>query len=292
HLDQLDQRLAAEQQQLDQILKRLEAENADVEKLEKMSVKSIFHNILGNKEKQLEKERQEYLQAALKYDELRKSIELIEYERKVLTEKHNKSIGLEQEINQLIELRKKEILRTNPRLGKELLQITFNIEHHQKMQKEMEEAINVGGKASQVMAQMVNELKKAKNWGRWDMMDGKRMSSYMKHSSLDRARQLSYQVKRLLQAFEDELNDIYQYERSKFDFSLNFQSFSRFTDIFFDNLISDWVVQQKISNALASVRSTNDKLVRTLSYLKADLPKQAKAVEELEATKMELLLGK
>jgi len=291
HLTQLDQRIATEQTKLDQTLKKLEEENADVEKLEKMSIKSVFHNILGNKEKQLEKERQDYLQAALKYDEHRKTIDLLEYERGVLGQKNMQGTGIEKEIEKLVELRKQELLRKNPKAGQQLIQISNTIDHHHKMMIEMEEAIQVGTKASQVLAQMVNSLRQAKNWGTWDMVDGKRMSSYMKHSRLDTARQLSYKAKQMLMRFEDELNDIYQYERAQFDFSLNFESFGRFTDIFFDNLISDWIIQQKISNALATVRSTNDKLVRTVNYLRADIPKHQTEIEKLESNKMDLIVN-
>jgi len=291
HLAKLDQRIAKEQTKLEQTLKKLEEENADVEKLEKMSIKSVFHNILGNKEKQLEKERQDYLQAALKYDEHRKTIELLEYERGVLDQKNEQAADIEKEIERLVELRKQELLNKNPKAGQQLIKISSSIDHHHKMMIEMEEAIQVGTKASQVLAQMVNSLRQAKNWGTWDMIDGKRMSSYIKHSRLDTARQLSYKAKQMLIRFEDELNDIYQYERAQFDFSLNFESFGRFTDIFFDNLISDWIIQQKISNALATVRSTNDKLVRTVNYLRADIPKHKTKIEKLETNKMDLIVN-
>ena len=291
HLVQLDQRIAKEQAQLDKTLKRIEKENEDAEKLEKMSIKSIFHKILGDKEKQLEKERQEYLQAALKYDEHRKTLELLEYEREVLEKKLAKAGSLEKEINQLIEQRKKELLQVNPTVGKQLVQITFNIEHHQKMMTEMKEAIQVGTHASQILNQMIGLLRQAKNWGNWDMIDGKRMSSYLKHSRLDSARQLSYKAKQVLMQYEDELNDVYQIERQQFDFSLNFNSFSNFTDIFLDNLISDWIVQQKISNALATVRATHDKVIRSISYLKADLPKQEEEIQRLEQLKTDLIVN-
>ncbi|HAK42313.1 MAG TPA: hypothetical protein DCM59_05845, partial [Clostridium sp.] len=49
-------------------------EDKDVKKLESLSITSIFYSILGSKEKQLEKERQELLAARLKYEECAKSV--------------------------------------------------------------------------------------------------------------------------------------------------------------------------------------------------------------------------
>ena len=290
HLLQLNKRVQTERNKLQQVVDRLNQENEDIEKLEKLSIKSIFHKVLGDKEKQLEKERQEYLQTSLKYDEHRKTLELLEYEQEVLQKKINKSVGLETEIEKLIELRKNELLRNDPSLGHKLIEITQNMEHHQKMIVDMEEAIQAGERASGVLNQMIQVLKQARNWGNWDMMGDKRMASYLKHSKLDTARQLSYQAKQLLMQFEDELKDVYEYERRQFDFSLNFDSFSSFTDIFVDNLISDWIIQQKISNALSSVVATRDKVIRTISYLQSDIPKQESEIVSLEELKTEIIV--
>jgi len=48
---------------------RLDAEQSDVEKLEGTSLASLFYAVLGTKDDRLEKERQEFLAARLKYDE-------------------------------------------------------------------------------------------------------------------------------------------------------------------------------------------------------------------------------
>jgi len=78
HLDKLDRRLTAEGKELGKMALALDKENKDYEELEKLSIRSIFHKVLGSKEEQMEKEKQEYLQASLKYDEAKKAIELLE----------------------------------------------------------------------------------------------------------------------------------------------------------------------------------------------------------------------
>ena len=65
-MQKVQQQLEFSYRQLEHLAKTLDKEYADVEKLEKMSIKGVFYKVLGDKEAQLEKERQEYLQAVLK----------------------------------------------------------------------------------------------------------------------------------------------------------------------------------------------------------------------------------
>lgn len=60
----------------DQLVDELE----DIEKLEKISITSVFYKVLGSEDEQLEKHRHEYLTISLKQKELKKDIEILEYE--------------------------------------------------------------------------------------------------------------------------------------------------------------------------------------------------------------------
>ncbi len=51
---------------------KLEKEYKDIEKLENLSIKGLFYKILGSKEEQIERERQDYLQIVLKQKEILK----------------------------------------------------------------------------------------------------------------------------------------------------------------------------------------------------------------------------
>jgi hypothetical protein len=80
----LEHALAAAQQQLDEQNRILEREQKEYERLEGKSLHSVFYSILGNREKQLEKERQEYLTALLKRDEAAARVSAIESDRSTL----------------------------------------------------------------------------------------------------------------------------------------------------------------------------------------------------------------
>lgn len=291
HLKELDARLGVAYKNLDELHKVLEEETEDYEKLEKLSLKGLFHKVLGSKEQQMEKEKQEYLHASLKYDEKKKEIDLMEYERKILEEKLSKLDGVEKRAEELLKKRMNELVQSNSSAGKKLRKAFKQIDETHLYRKEIGEAIGQGQKAVHVLNEITGYLQKARNWGQWDMAGRKgRMTSYAKHSNIDAARARIHQAQHLLNDFKYELNDVYK-DVESLHLQLNISDFSRFADIFFDNLISDWIIQQKIQNALASVRATHDKVVRITGSLN-QLDKEKKAeIKQLEAEKTQIVMN-
>lgn len=288
HLADLDKRLAVAYKEQDKLAKVLEEEYENLDDLEKLSLKSLFYKVLGSKEEQMEKARQEYLQASLKFDEYKKSIELLEYEKKVLTEKLVKKKDLSGELEKLMKRREREIIRGNKKEGKTLLHIQQQIDHHQVMIREVREALQVGQEAYNVLEQVVGFLRTARNWGRWDMGQRGRGTAHMKHSNIDRARERAYLAQQLLHRFERELRDIYN-NVEQLNLNIELDSFSRFMDVFFDNLISDWVIQQKIQNALSNVSAVKDRVLRMLEGLRTEEVASTKAIKKLRQQRRNIL---
>ena len=242
HLIDLDKRIDESYKAMDKLERVMTKEQKEVEELEKLSLKGIFHKVLGSKAEQLEKERQEYLQAALKRNEHKKSIELLEYERGILENKLEKLQGIEAQAERMIKEREKNLMRDGSPVGRRILTISKTIDESKHLKREIKEAFHVGQQAFGVLQEMEGFLKNARNWGNWDMMGGKGMSTYVKHTNIDRARARLHKAQNHLIRFEDELRDVYN--PRQLNLTLNLDSFTRFIDIFFDNLISDWIVQQ------------------------------------------------
>ncbi|MDH3649445.1 MAG: hypothetical protein OEQ53_07160 [Saprospiraceae bacterium] len=288
HLSQLTSQIESAYNELDRLQKQLEKEFKDIEKLEKLSVKGLFHTVLGSKDKQIEKERQEYLQASLKFDEAKKSAELMEYEKDILEKKTTDLGGLDAKLKQLIKQREKMLISGNSIVGKQILEILLQIDNQASLKQHLEDSIQVGHQVTDILNKMVRHLRSAKNWGQWDMTGRQRGASYMKHSAIDKARDLSYQAKHLLIRFQDDLR--HSYGDRSVDLHIHFDTFTRFTDIFFDNLISDWIVQQKIQNALSNVLTVKDRVTRIMQSLQVDIDQSQEKVSDLENQRRALII--
>lgn len=289
-LIELQKLIDDENKKLTITIKQIEKEQGDIKKLEKMSLTSIFHKVLGSKEEQLEKERQEYLQVSLQYDESIKSIKLLEYEQGVLEKKREKLVGMEKLLEDLIKKRQEEIKVENPKATQRIYSLMEQSDEYQRMIFEMGEAIDVGTQAMKILDKMIAALNQAKTWGQWDMAGRRRsQAGYMKRNQIDRARDLAYKAKYVLQQFEKELRDVYT--QQDFQLNLKFDSFNGFTDIFFDNLITDWLVQQKIHNTLSSVLSVRDKVIRLTKSLENEIPKLEDAIYKLDEDKQQIILN-
>ncbi len=255
--------------QLSKLEDQLVKELRDIEGLEKMSITSVFYKILGSQDEQLEKERQEYLTVSLKHKELKKDIELLEYEHKILSSKVQEIGGLEANLEQLKKQRLQEILSTDDHLRRQLTGIHREMDDIQGELEELKQANSAGDTALRAIGEVIKHLKDAEHWGNWDMMNKQgAYYSQMKHNAIDRAMNAAQQAKHKLTLFDRELIDV-NIEQTQLHIKLD--GFGRFMDIFFDNLISDWVIQRKIKNALNNVESTFDKTRRYVLVIEKEM---------------------
>jgi len=256
HLDEINNQISSSNNELLKLDKRIDDELKDIESLEKIGLKSLFTKVLGSKEEQLEIERQEYLQATLKYNELKKTNDLLVYEKELLQKKTRSVTKLKSDLDRLKKQREKEIKRKNGPLANSLFDIADKLERNFILNKELLEAIEAGEKAKASVIRVYNELKSAKQWGHWDMASRGRRANYQKRHAIDRANSFVHKTQQYLRVYEKELRDL------GMEVSLRFklQNFHSFLDFFFDNLISDWIVQQKINHTINNVLKTKDEI--------------------------------
>lgn len=272
-IDAVNRRVKESEEELSKangILNRLSSlmdkELEDLNQMESMSVKAVFYKVLGSKEEQLEKERQEYLQASLKFNEQKDKIELLEFELGILNKKLRNKTQLIKSLAKLKKAREQEIITTNPAKAQQLLNLSRNLDNNILKQREIDEAIQAGRKCTSTIKEILGELKNAQHWGKWDMYGNRgRQAGYMKHTAIDRAKNLANIANHELHKFAKELRETGEYAKG---FQINMDGFSSFMDVFFDNLITDWIMQQKIVNSLNMMNSSLDKLQRILISLK------------------------
>ena len=156
------------------------------------------------------------------------------------------------------------------------------------LNKELEEAIEEGEKAEKLLDVVLSFLKKAGDWGKWDMYGDNRRGGYMKHQAIDQALKNLHKAQLQLNIFTRELSDLGE---NNITFKLNMVHFNRFTDFFFDNLISDWIIQQRIRSTGNSIESTKAHVQRVFQSLQQEKNQNDENFKLLEKKKNEFLLS-
>lgn len=224
------------------LFEKLNKEKQDVEKLESLSFKSLYHSIIGDKSQQLNKEQQEYFAAKLKFDgcqseitKLKKDIKL--YEKKLITNKHLEQIAISEIIND-----------KNLTQGDKNYLTSLNAYKQIKATKEeIQQAIKVGVVVKAELKKALKFMHSAASWGVGDMIGGGLIVTAVKQGKIKSAKKLLEKVKTSVSSFHREVREINDFDT--LNFKINIGKFDIFSDYFFDGIIFDWMVQSKINES-------------------------------------------
>ncbi|MEM9917287.1 MAG: hypothetical protein AAF990_04285 [Bacteroidota bacterium] len=291
HFHKLEGRLKESYTRKEQLGQLLEKEYKNIEKLQKLSLRSLFYRFLKDKDAQLEIERQEYLQAALQYKECVAAIESMEFERTVLLEKLEEEETLTKKLDDLLVQREAFLQRTHPEIRKELLSLAQDMDHKQGLKRELYEVLISGKRAEQTMTKVKRKLNEVMQWGEWVQEQHPYWldSSAKKHPTIDEVQQLIYKLRQELELFQDELEDIFKF--GNFPYASKYNGLQHFADIYIDNLLTDWVVHRKITDTLQVVHSQQSNLMRLLASLQNESKQCDRAMSYLDEKKRELLMN-
>ncbi len=288
-LSEIEKDISTKNTELIKLKKALEKEFKDYKRIEETTLSSLFYSILGNKTAKLEKERQEYLFAKLKYDNLLEEIELSEHQKDKLISEIEPLKPFEKEYQSLLLEKEQYLSKIQDKKGIELQQINDDISHLKTDIKETQEAIDAGKTARNKLLVILGHLDKAKNWGVYDMIGGGSLSSMIKHSKINDAKREVSQAQYYINRFIKELKDL--------DNSLNIQEsiqiegFYKFADIFFDGLIFDFVVQEKIYKSTQQIKATSLKIYHICNQLKRQNQQHKRELKRKERKRLEILNG-
>ncbi|GAA5416685.1 hypothetical protein Pryu01_01723 [Paraliobacillus ryukyuensis] len=250
--------------------KKLEEEKVDVEKLEGVSLTSLFVTLVGKKDDRLLKEKEEVLAAQLRFEEAKAAKQEV-YQELMTLKKQISDIADAPSRYQKMLNEKQEVL-IHKQETPQLLQLNETIADLQADQKEIEEAYEAGLNAKLALKRALNYLEKAGNWGTVDLFGGGLISTSIKHGHMDDARNEVRYAQQLLRKFARELDDI----GTKFSADVSISGGLTFMDYFFDGVIADWMVQDKIHRSQEQVNQMYQQTSHTLAKLD-ELRKDTKA---------------
>ena len=263
---------------------KMNEEHEDVIKLEKKSIISLFRNILGNQIEQLERERQEYLQAVLEYNSIANEINLLRYEEEILNSKLIDTTELKSQLDYYLKVKEQKLLFNDAEQSKLIKEINSDIDILHTFKRELKEAKLVAVVVDKIMIKAFTKLKKVKDFEYKKMNGAGRNSSYTKKSFIDSAIKDASEINFYLGKLDSELSDVY----TQYTF-FSIYKYQNFVDSFYDNLITDWVLQSKLKNAINCLQSADDQIKRIIATLNNDLDKTEESIKSKIAAKRELV---
>jgi len=261
------EKLTQQQELFESLEETLRQEKQDVEQLEKLSLKALFATMLGSKEEQIQKERQEVLVAEMQYHAAKRMVNALQVDRDHLVEQLSQLQNIEADYQNLLKQKEQMILSEGHKNATEILDMGLRLAQTRTEVRELAEAIQAGAAVRDGLELVLTSLNSASNWGTWDMLGGGLISTVIKHDHMDTAREASDRVKTQLITFQRELADLSQFE----DLTIEVEPLERFADLWLDGLLFDWMVQSKIIRSREHAQSAFHQVEKVLQTLEARL---------------------
>lgn len=243
---------------------KLKKEYKDVEKLKKVTFSNLVSTLMKNKDEKLEKEQHEYLMAKIEYDEHTASVELLKQNIENIKSRLKNISNCEVEYKELLNSKIELVRAYGENYDKNKLDnLEYEIDKALRNIKEVEEALSAGKSLVRELDKAKESLNSAHNWGLYDIMGGGIVSSVIKHNRVEEAENSFRNISGLVSRFNKELGDV----RVK---GITISTTSIAFDIFFDNIFTDWSVQNKINESLNNVVS----IIRQVTIIIRDLNKE------------------
>lgn len=155
HEKDINERLESEKGTLSRLKRDLEKEEADVAKLEGISLGTLIQNLNGGKGLRLEKEKADVARAALDYKQTQSNVEYLEYELNLLKTQLKDYENLESDLQEYIDLKKKMIPLA---VREQIKSMEIEFSNLQLKNREIKEAKEAGEKASSSLNAVIEHM--------------------------------------------------------------------------------------------------------------------------------------
>jgi hypothetical protein len=248
--------------ELEKILKK---EQKDVDKLEKKTATSLFYNLIGRMEQKHNKEKQEELAAAFKYNLAKDELQNIDIEISNMISEVRELKDASTLCKQAFDTKVEYIKSNNLPQAEELVQIESKIIYFQSQQKEIKEAMDVARRVLVSAERVQSRLDDAQGWATLDTLGiFDTLSWISKKQSLDEAQDYIADLHRNLAKLKTELKDV----NMAIDVSRITDGFAGYSDLIFDSFLFDILTSSKISSASKDVKKIHKQVVGIYDELK------------------------
>lgn len=261
-------------QKVEQLQAAWNKEQADVDRLERVSLSSVLASLSGRKEERLEQEEAEALAARLQYQTARQQLEEIRSELSDCEERIRRSEDCPARYEVCLRARQAALKAADPVLGERIGRLEADITGLTGRRKELREALDAGDRALERLAAVLKKLDSAGGWSTWDLLGGGLVADMMKYSRLDEAQAQIESLRGDLRRYQAELADVERLEH----FDVRPDNTTQVFDIFFDNIFSDWMVRDQIQRSQNEMYGLNSRIEAIQSRLRREMEETEQAL--------------
>ncbi len=284
HLRNLEADIQHQESLIFQLEQQLHKEERDVQQLEALNWYSLFQTLLGNREQQMEKERQEYLQAIVRHKGAKETLQGLREDYALVERMISGKFALERQMAKLLKDKQKRLASHRDPLYREVYELGDRLASHRVKIEEIRQAIKEGEKVKNIQHKIQKDLDDLQRWG-----SGQEYHiDYQGRSKAKRIEQNSYRAQSGMQRFREELKDLHDH------FEVNYQgqveSIEDFLRQFIDCLITDWVIPREVQHSLHLVSNVLDKIQLIIGMLQVEIEKTEGYIQLEEQERKELIV--
>ncbi|MFC4411756.1 hypothetical protein ACFOZY_15305 [Chungangia koreensis] len=268
---------------IQQLQKQLTKEQQDVRKLDQFSMSNLVNKWKGTMNEIRRKEVEEAAAVELKLNEEEKTLIDVQAEIDKLDSELDQDVfaQLDDKWQEFLKEKESWLMENTVNERQQLAELYEREANLESLHKEIEEAIAAGRSAIASLKRAEEELSSAKSMSTWDtFLGGGIFVTAMKHSSLNNSQDYIHRAQMALRRFQTELKDVEHVADEVIN--VDQSTFTTFTDYFFDNIFTDWMIHSQITESQDRLDSAIRQVERALHNLQK---KQEETKTELDGIK-------
>lgn len=278
-LTDITDHIAAMEQMLQALKSEADQEWEDVDRMESGGFTSKFYAFFGKHEEKLDKERSEAEAAQQKYMDALYTIQDLQKQKEDLTAQLSILGDPETEYRAAFRRNQEAIEKDMGSDGQAYRQLKQEMVTLRDTEKEITEAKYAGDRVLSAIQDIQSSLNTASGWGVADMVSDSFLADLAKYGSMDDAKRKMQDLKRLINAYARELQDLNIHLNVNMDVSDGM----RFADYFFDNVFTDMMTYNKIDTMKREIQDVRRQVERYNHILHQ---KHASLKEEIRRRKL------
>ncbi|MBD7907596.1 hypothetical protein [Sporosarcina gallistercoris] len=291
-LSEAEKRLQKAITERDRLEQQLTKEQQDVMRLGKFSFLNKLKELTGSWDQQMEKEIAEAATAEVAFNESQKHVDDLTEEVDLLKQAslNPDYVHIQEDWDEFLQEKELWIRQNDSATHATLRKIADDRVHIRSMIREVKEAQEAGAKAIRALDRAIDKLNNAEGLSMWDtFLGGGLLVSALKYSEVNGSDDLVHRAQRALRHYETELSDVQ--EAATASFQVNKNDIFTFTDLFFDNIFSDFAVHSRITEGKSKLNAVLQDVRHTQAQLKRKLEEAQAELDSLDAEEKRILIS-